>query len=234
MPAGTITALRAQANDKKRVNVFVDGSFALGVSLDTLSRQGLYVGKALSAEEFSRLETAESGDKAFQNALQLLNARPRSERELREKLARKGFAPEACDAALERLRKAGLVDDAAFARYWVENRLAFRPKGAAALRDELARKGIDRSLAEATLADDELVGDEAARAETIARAALRRYADAPDRASFQRRLGGFLQRRGFRYETVSPLLERLWRELQATRPSDDQDNQDDSEEHSYD
>jgi regulatory protein len=231
MKAGTITALRTQAKDKRRVNVFIEGEFALGVSLDTLSRQGLYVGKLLSAAELARLELAESGDKAFQTGLQLLTTRPRSERELRDKLGQKGFAPEAAEAALERLRRAGLVDDAAFARFWIENRLACRPKGSAALRDELARKGIDRDIAEATLADQALIGDEAARAETLARAALRRYADAPDRASFQRRLGGYLQRRGFRYETIAPLLAGLWNELRASSRA--ADNAQDEEE-SYD
>src|SRR6266542_33079 len=111
MPEGTITALRAQANDSQRVNVFVDGAFAIGVSLATLAKAGLYVGTPISAEEFARLEQVESGDKAFQ-------------------------------AALARLAELGLVDDAAFARFWVENRQACRPRGAGALRDELRRKGI--------------------------------------------------------------------------------------------
>lgn len=222
MPAGTITALRAQANDKQRVNVFVDGNFALGVSLNTLTREGLFVGKQLSAEEYNRLEAAENSDKAYQAALRYLNARPRSEQEVRGRLSEKNFAPEAIDQALERLRTLGLVDDAAFARFWVENRLTNRPRGAAALRGELSRKGIDRSLADELLADDELIGDEAERAESVARTALRRYADAPDRPSFQRRLGGYLQRRGFRYEVIAPLLDRLWKELQRKESADDE------------
>jgi regulatory protein len=62
MPAGTITALRAQAKDPQRVNVFVNGEFAIGVSLNPVSKEGLYVGKQLSEEDYARIERAEGYD----------------------------------------------------------------------------------------------------------------------------------------------------------------------------
>src|SRR5688500_7764697 len=49
MPAGKITALRAQAKEQQRVSVFVDGEFALGVSLTTITKADLYIGKLISA-----------------------------------------------------------------------------------------------------------------------------------------------------------------------------------------
>ena len=54
----------------------------------------------------------------------------------------------------------------------------------------------------------------------VARNALRRYADAPDRLSFQRRLGGLLQRRGFSLNLIRPILGTLWEELRAQRSED--------------
>jgi regulatory protein len=216
MPAGTITALRAQAKDPQRVNVFVDGEFAIGVSLNTISKEGLYVGKALSAEEFTRIERAESSDKALHAALRFLEARPRSTFEIRERLRRKEFADEAINAAIERLTRLGMIDDAAFARSWVENRQASRPRGVGALRDELRRKGIDRAVTETLLNDETLTGDEEQRAMSVARRALSKYANAPNRAAFQRRLGGYLQRRGFGFDAIGPILETLWAELQES------------------
>src|SRR5262245_60801205 len=135
MPAGTITALRAQVKDPQRVNIFVNGEFAIGVSLNTISKEGLYVGKTLSAEEFARVEQVESSDKAVQAALRFLEARPRSTTEIRERLRRKEFADEAIEAAIERLAALNMIDDAAFARSWVENRQASRPRSVGALRD---------------------------------------------------------------------------------------------------
>ena len=212
MPAGKITALRAQAKDSQRVNVFVEGEFALGVSLTTITKAGLHVGKQLSAEEFAKLEQIESGDKAYLAALRFLEARPRSIAEVRTRLGRKDFAPEAIDAAIARLAELELLDDAAFARYWVENRQAYRPRGAGALRDELRRKGINADVT-AEVLDNTLTGDEAAGASGLARAALHKYAGSQDRNAFTRRMGSYLQRRGYTFEVIRPIIDQLWAEV---------------------
>ena len=213
MPAGKITALRAQAKEQQRVNVFVDGEFALGVSLTTITKADLYIGKLISAEEFARIEQIESGDKAFKAALRFLEARPRSTTEVREKLRRKDFAPEAIDAAIERLNDLELLDDAAFARLWVENRQSNQPRGVSALRDELRRKGIDANVAATVLNDEALIGDEAASARALARGVLRKYANSRDSKAFTRRMGSYLQRRGFSFEIIRPIVDQLWAEL---------------------
>lgn len=221
MQAGTITALQAQVRDTRRVNVFVDGAFAIGVSLNTITREGLYVGKVLDEAACERLEAAESADKAWNAALQFLTFRPRSIAEVRERLQRKQFPPLAIEEALTRLSEYGLVDDQAFSRLWVEQRQASRPRGRQALRSELYRKGIDRAVIDATLSDSDLTGDEAEQVLTVARAALRKYANAPNYPTFQRRLGGYLQRRGFGFGTIHPILEMLWREVQDETGSDE-------------
>lgn len=226
MPAGMITALRAQAHDPQRVNLFLDGAFAIGVSLNTIAQERLFVGKPLSAEDFARIERAEGVDKAVQIGLRLLEARPRAAAEIRDRLRQRELAPELIEAAITRLGELGLVDDGAFARFWVENRLACRPRGASALRDELRRKGIDRDIVDAVLDDDELTGDEEARALALARGALRKYASAADRATFARRMGGYLQRRGFGFDTIRPIVDQLWAELRG-EAADQQDDGDD-------
>jgi regulatory protein len=213
MPAGTITALRVQERDSQRVNVFVNGEFALGVSLATLARERLFVGQQLTEEEFARLEQTESADKALHAALRFVEARPRSLAEIRERLHRKGFSPEASASAIARMQELGLADDASFARYWVENRQTYRPRGASALRSELRQKGIAPTVIAQTLEDNELLGDEGARALELGRSVIHKYAGAPDYQTFTRRLGGFLQRRGFGFDTVRPAIEQLWSEL---------------------
>jgi regulatory protein len=222
MPAGKITALRAQAKDPQRVNVFVDGEFALGVSLTTITKNGLHIGKQFSAEEFAKLEQSESGDKAYLAALRFLEARPRSITEVRARLGRKDFAPEAIDAAIARLTDLALLDDAAFARYWVENRQAYRPRGAGALRDELRRKGIDADVT-AEVLDDVLTGDEAIGAWGLARGALHKYAGSQDRNAFTRRMGSYLQRRGYTFEVIRPIIDQLWAEISEAAEEESED-----------
>ena len=212
MPPGTITALVLQSGDRERVNVFVDEAFAIGISLSTLQREGLYKGQVLTEEEWLRLERAESDHKAWEAALRLLEVRPRSEYEIRDRLRRKQYTPDQIEGVIARLHDLELLDDAHFARLWVANRAATKPKGALALRRELLSKGINRQLAGDVVAAATDPASEAAACEQVARQAMRRYATVSDWPTFQRKLGALLQRRGFTWETVKPVLQRLWNE----------------------
>jgi regulatory protein len=195
------------------VNVFIDDEYAIGISLSTLAREKLFVGKEVDAEGWDRLAATERHDKTLNAALRLLEQRPRSVAELRQRLQRKEHEPEAIDAVIERLGDLGMVDDIAFSRYWADNRQAFRPRGAVAIRNELQRKGVKRDVIDAVLNDpDRPEVDEYAQALELARKALPKYASARDRASFQRKLNGFLMRRGYTYDTIGPIVDMLWKE----------------------
>ncbi len=216
MPAGTITAIRAQTHNSQRVNIFVEGRFAFGLSLDTLAREGLYVGQYLDEASLIRLEALAETERALSAALRLLAVRPRSSAEMCQRLRRKGFGSAAVACVLERLLATGMLDDVVFSRYLIENRQSFRPRGARALRAELRHKGVDRETIEAAMVAYGGDADaEQACALAVARAALSRYTRVPDRATFDRRLGGLLQRRGFDLDTIRPILAILWHERSA-------------------
>ncbi len=215
MPAGTITSLAVQANDDERINVFIDGEFAIGVSLRVAQDLRLHKGQALTQDDWDRLQRAERGSKAWNAALRLLAVRPRSEHELRDRLRRKEFEPDHIDTTITRLRELELIDDAHFAELWINNRQKLRPRGAQALRQELRAKGIDRDTADEVIANSVDVDNERAACEQVARQALRRYASAPDKATFLRKLGGLLQRRGFRFDIIKPIIDQLWRETKG-------------------
>ena len=119
--------------------------------------------------------------------------------------------PNVIEDVIARLARAGLLDDAAFARYWVENRETFRPRGAWALRHELRRKGIaDDIISEALEGLD--FEESAYRA---ARRKAERVADL-DSQAFRRQVGDYLRRRGFSYEVIRPVVDRLWDEARRS------------------
>lgn len=80
-------------------------------------------------------------------AARFLEARSRSVHELRRHLTQAGYRADLVEAAVIRLTELGMLDDATFARTWVESRDRARPRSEVALRRELALKGIDRELA---------------------------------------------------------------------------------------
>ena len=154
-----------------------------------------------------RSETNHS--QALDTAVRFLARRPRSEYEVWQRLRRAGTDVAVIETVLAQLRRHRLVDDQAFAEYWVDQRQTFRPRGARLLRAELAQRGIARGGAEAATAPLEETAEEDAYRAASKRAA--RLA-AGDEAEFTRRLGQWLARRGFGWDTITPVVARLWAE----------------------
>jgi len=211
-----ITALRYQKRNRHRVNVYLDGQYAFAVQ-DTIAGT-LRVGQELSADEVTGLQGRDVAEAAYERVLNFLSYRPRSKSEVWSYLKRRAVPEELIPALIERLQTAGLLDDEAFARYWVENRESFRPRGARSLRFELRRKGVDESVA-----NEAVTGlDEPESAYRAAENRARRMTTV-DYATCRRRLDGFLQRRGFGYSVSKEVVNRLWHEIHPDEGTDDAD-----------
>ena len=120
--AGTITALKAQKHAKDRVNVYLDGEFAFGLSL--IHALWLRVGQALSDKEIETLQQVDTLEKAKQRAVDLIAYRPRSVKEVRQRLRRAGVDDAVIDEVVASLIAAGLLDDESFTQAWVDSRCA--------------------------------------------------------------------------------------------------------------
>ena len=206
--AGIITALMIQKRDKERVNIFVDNQFALAVT--ALAAMTLKKGQYLSDADIERLKDADEFDKAYNKAIRFLGFRPRSEVEVERYLRDKDYPPEVVASTIERLRSEQYLDDEAFARFWLENRERFRPRGRQALRYELNQKGLNREIIETALADL----DETESAWAALENKLYRWRNLDEQA-FKQKVMGFLSRRGFNYETASQAANRAWTSLDA-------------------
>jgi regulatory protein len=205
-----ITALQQQATNEDRVNIFVDERFLMGAGALIVMQLGLRVGQELSEAQLEQLRSEEELQQAVDRALNYLSFRPRSQREVHDYLKRKNTPPEVIDAALARLQRLDLVNDRNFASFWLETREQFSPKGARALKNELRVKGVEREIVDEVV-DDEQDEERAQRAAEKKAFSLLRQPGI-DYAAFQRRLGSFLQRRGFGYDVTSRTVKRLWEE----------------------
>ncbi|HEY3285379.1 MAG TPA: RecX family transcriptional regulator [Armatimonadota bacterium] len=202
-----ITALEPQEHDPERRSVFVDGQFALGVSLDTLVALGLRVGLEVTPQALEHAAHEEDVHKAKEAAYRLLSYRARSEDELRRRLLRLKLAEDVVEEALRRLAASGLVNDQSFAEQWVRSRQQGHPSGRALIRWELRRKGVSDETTEEALEplDEE---SELASARELVAQRLRRTSER-DPAVLRQRLSGTLQRRGFSWEIIRQALEDL-------------------------
>jgi regulatory protein len=166
------------------------------------------------------------------------------EDETRRRLRNAGYRVDLVDAALDRLTELGYLDDAAFARTWVESRDRARPRSARALRDELRRKGVGTVDAEAALAAREArasgadpedpqaapgagelaasgASDDAAAAALLARKGARLLRE-PDTRKRRAKAYALLARAGFDPGTAGRAAV-AWVVLVGRAPADDED-----------
>lgn len=204
-----ITALKLQKRNHQRINVYLDGEFAFGVS--RIVAAWLEVGQEINDEKIAQLKEEDNQEVAYQRALKFIGYRVRSEVEVRDKLSKSDYSEAVIERVIQHLGRIGILDDQRFAEAWVENRVEFRPRSRRALSFELRQKGISEDVIEETLAntpEDEQLAYMAASKQS------RKYQNLewPD---FRRKLSGYLARRGFSYYIIAPVMDRVWAELRS-------------------
>jgi regulatory protein len=200
-----ITAIEVQKKDAKRVNIYLDGEFAFG--LDRYVAAWLTVGQSLNEEKIARLQTEDSQEKAYRQAMLFLGIRARSEMEVRRNLEKHEIPSFLIEQTITRLREERLLNDGQFAQTWVANRSEFRPRSRRALRVELRQKG----LPEADIKSATDAVNEESLAYLAAQKRVRRL-DGLEWVEFRKKLSEHLARRGFEYDVITLTVKRLWAE----------------------
>jgi len=204
---GIITGIREDKKQGKRVSIYVDGRFALAIDLEIAVKEKLRIDTELNSERIAELGKQDRVHRCYETAVRFLGFRPRSESELRDRLARRGFTADIIDTVITKLAGQGLINDSSFAHFWTENRETFNPRSRYLTRLELRKKGVAEDVINGTVAglDDE---------ENAYRSALNRVSrlTITDRRELQKKLSDYLRRRGFSYETVNRTIEKIWQE----------------------
>ena len=143
----------------------------------------------------------------LETAAAFLAVRPRSIEETRRRLRHLGYRHELVEAVVERLLGLGYLDDATFARAWVESRDRARPRGENALRRELSLKGVERPVVDEILAERTASSGGTEPDEAAARALLERRRQAlarePDPRRRRQKAYALLARHGFDPQTCA-------------------------------
>lgn len=202
---GPVTAITARKRERGRFLIAIGGAPAFTLSEETLFRAGIQIGDELDSAAIGRLLADDDIARATEAALHFLAYRARSEQEVRNRLKRGAFAPEAIDATIVKLNEWRYLDDADFARRWVESRAHGKPRGQRLLQQELRQKGIDAETSKQVIAEADL--DEVAAATDLARKRLDAMAG-EDPAAIKRKISAYLARRGYGFDVVRKALEQ--------------------------
>jgi regulatory protein len=203
-----VTALEPDPRRPDAVRVDIDGIRFGAVPRELVSAEGLRVGRELDAALQERLGIAADIEAAYRTVLRALEIRSYARADLGRRLQRKGHPRAAVEAALERAAELGLLDDAAFARNYVQTRAA-RGRGPSRLARDLLSMGIARSLIERALVAEWPEGsDRSAVPLALAQKRAAQLGGLP-RQTRRRRVLAYLARRGFSGREVTEMVEKV-------------------------
>jgi len=142
----------------------------------------------------------------------LLRYRPRSIAEARQRMSEQGYAPEVIANTIDQAIATDQLDDAAFAKLWVRDRMWHHPLSRAAISQELRQKGVAAELISSTLQAEYPAVQEIELATRLAETRLSRYVGiTPEKR--RNRLVSFLARRGFSRGLVYQVVKTVEKEF---------------------
>lgn len=208
---GVVTALREHPRKKGRYSLKIGGIAAGDLSAESVGELGLRVGAMVDAALLPRVLAAARLTQCYDKALEALARRSRSAADLGRWLRARDCVADDIASTLEKLTTLGLLDDLTFARGFARSRAAGKGFGRRRIAAELARKGVARGVVDEVLA--ELAEDlDQSEPEAMLAAAEKRARSlaslAPEVA--QRRLFGWLVRRGYDGRAASDVARRLF------------------------
>ena len=145
-----ITSVEPQIKDKTRCSIYIDGRFYCGIKLEVAIKYRLKAGMEIDKSELDNIQLETEKLQATDKALTHISASPKTEKQLRDFLAKKGYVNAVIDYVMERLHYYGYVNDADYCKVYSQS---VSNKSKRAIQMELLKRGVDKNIIEETLSE---------------------------------------------------------------------------------
>lgn len=201
-----ITDIEIQKRNKDRVNIYLDNSFAFGLTNEIRYKFDLQIHQELEESFIEDVIKAEEQTKVTTAALNLISYRQRSIKEIYDKLKEKGFEESFIHKSIEYCKELNYLNDKHFAQSFINDKQNLNRFGSKRIKYELIKKGISKNIIEEQLNIDP--DEEYEIALVLAERKMNSYKN-DDRNSTYRKLSGFLLRKGYPYDVVKKVLNMV-------------------------
>lgn len=195
-----VTAIKSQVKRAGRYSIFVDDKFSFGLSADALIVSKITVGLEISPEQVIEFKKLSDDDKIYNQVLNYLAIRPRSEWEIKTYLTRKGASPALLNTILSKLSNIDLINDLKFAEAFVRDRRLLRSSSRRKLILELRKKRVLDSAIQAAVGNEPDDEASALKDTIVKKRKQSRYQD-------DLKLMQYLARQGFGYGDIKTALQ---------------------------
>jgi len=198
-----ITSIKQQKN-KNRVNVYLDDIFGFGIDLDNFALLNLRVNQEYSQEEIEKVIKKAEFQKTYDKLLRFAMVRPRSEKEVVDYFRRKKIHESMHEEMLKKLKHLDLLNDLAFAKWWIDQRIEFKSKSKRIIIQELRMKGISQN--DIDDAFGETVIDEEKMARELLEKKMYKWKSLDPREARQK-MSQYLAGKGFGWDVIQKVVD---------------------------
>lgn len=220
-----ITKIQQQVKRNDRYSIYIDEVYSFSLSDYQLVSSGLHVGKEFTAEELDTFLQESNFGKAYERALNYVMIRPRSEKEIKEYLTRTFLYPKPkvykmktgetrikkqqvdkektihmIERVISRLHEKGYINDASFAKAWINSRQLTKKSSKRKLEQELMVKGVNSEIIQELLQNRQETEQENLKELIAKKSRLTKYQDTV-------KLTQYFLRQGFSYEDIKDALK---------------------------
>ncbi len=199
-----ITDIQKQKHNSKRYSIFIDGEFAFGLDeIDVLYYKLLNTSE-ISEEKLNYIKENVLFSKARDTAVKYLSFKSRTKKEIVLKLEEKDYPKDIIEKVIKLLEKYNYINDYNYAGSFLRDKFNLNGFGIERIKYELKQKGISEEITQKVIEDNPL--NETEKAAELVR---RKYGEYNFDIKERRKIAGFLQRRGFSYDTTKAVFDLL-------------------------
>lgn len=200
-----ITKISQQKN-KKRYNLFVNNEFLIGIDEEILYKFDLKKGKEVNPSILNKIIIEERKKEVMDTCLNYLSYRDRTINEVKRFLERKEFEEVLIEYAINKCLEYGYLNDKKFAQTYMKDRINLKKHGTWRIKEDLRNKGISQDIIDEVVDIPE--DKEYKMALNLAEKRVKSYKKDDYRSKY-RKLSGYLQRRGYSFNTINKVLNEV-------------------------
>ena len=202
-----ITKIEIQKNNKDRVNIYLDGEYALAINAELIYKENLKVKDDVDISKLQEIAEKESYIRCKESAIKIIERSYKTEKEIRDKLKQKGYEEKQINNSIDFLKEYNFINDNTYAKAFIKDKLS--SKGSQKIKYDLMKKGIAKDIIEENL----IKVDKNEEKEVALNVGRKKYESIRRKESDNYKLSGklyrFLISRGYAYDIVKDVVKEI-------------------------
>lgn len=201
-----ITKIEQQLKNTERYNLYIDGEFLLGVYDETLLKFQLRKGDEITEEKLAEIRDYDEFNYGKGIAYKFLSYKPRSIKEVKNKLTYKKISKSSVEKIIDHLKKYDFVNDEVYAKMYLNEKISKKGMGKSMVQFKMIDKGIDKEMISKVIEENYPEEKQIESGKKLLEKYLKKKSKIEDKLELKKKCYQYLFSRGYSYPVISQIL----------------------------